>query len=107
MKNNYLIECTDFLTIQIELNKIIKTNKPVIKRSSLNLKLKASLRWCKAGSGDFGEWTFEGGPNNSRRRRNLPVTAEAYVCMQQVGFYQFGWHRGSSRKEPNLIRFMM
>ena len=27
MKNNYLIECTDFLTIQIEINKIIKENK--------------------------------------------------------------------------------
>lgn len=27
MKHNYLIECTDFLTIQIEINKIIKNNK--------------------------------------------------------------------------------
>ena len=27
MKNNYLIECTDFLTIQIQINKIIKENK--------------------------------------------------------------------------------
>lgn len=26
MKHNYLIECTDFLTIQIEINKIIKNN---------------------------------------------------------------------------------
>lgn len=27
MKHNYLIECTDFLTIQIEINKIIKNNQ--------------------------------------------------------------------------------